>query len=103
MYVCMYIHTHTPIENTLEWLFENEFGLQWELKMRPVLDNSALPVFKKGVLQDFCDQYEVKQGSSVLMIDDDPRVIESATKLGVQAFHTPWQTKIRALVGTTKT
>lgn len=80
---------------TLDWLLRNDFGLQHELKMRPIHNHLPLPKFKAEVI--LWTQVDISV-TDILVIDDDPAVVSAAEDLGTQTFQALWQPKEPSMV-----
>lgn len=97
---------------TLEWMLDAGFGLQWDLMMRPLHNKTKLHDFKASVIRQIhYRNYPMQEPgcswgldySQILVIDDDPAVIEVADTLGCQTYLTLWQPKVKELVDTKTT
>jgi hypothetical protein len=106
---------------TLDWLLKAGFGLQWELKMRPIRVRDPLHELKTSTVKDHLYRRDNERplpladrvfnnwaraytpAASALVIDDDPKVIEALHEFGTRTFQTTWQVKVKELVDTKTT
>ena len=79
---------------TRRWL--DFFEYDGQLMMRPIYNHAKLPQFKVDVMDELSKDY-----GSVLLYDDDPRVVEAvntALNPQISAQHCVWYKKAKPLV-----